>query len=98
MLVGPAIIALASCRGVIGIEDLDVVKDGGSTKTDAGGGTDAIADTNSADSPMPGTDGGKCSGLTGMACGMCCHDDSVLKTQFPLLQNIAVDSGCACGG
>jgi hypothetical protein len=79
---------LAACRGVLGIEDLDVVKDGGAG-TDGGG--DAPGDSLIAADVLqpPGAIDAGCQAMTGMACGMCRRNAPALMPAFAALDGIA---------
>lgn len=96
-LTATAVVSLAGCRGVIGIEDLDVRNDAGPGSGD--GGTDGPKGGPDSGGPdvTPGGDAGCRSRPTGMDCGKCCHDDATLGPQFMALQKLAVETGCVCG-
>jgi len=97
-----ALVVLGGCRGVLGIEDLDVVA-GGTGKTEAGSdapsGTDAAmgTDARSDGPPISSIDAG-CQATSGMACGMCCRMATVLAAGFTKLESLAHQTGCVCGG
>jgi len=96
------LLVLGGCRGVLGIEDLDVVADGGTPKAEAGTdamiGTDAMMGTDARGDalPMPTIDAG-CGATSGMACGMCCRQSQALAPGFEKLAQLAKMSGCVCG-
>ena len=90
-------VMLVACRGVLGIEDLEVVKDGGTSNE---GGVDAPGDRLVVgdvvpDVPISVFDAG-CQSKTGSSCGSCCH--MALGMQFEKLQQTAFMQKCVCGG
>ena len=92
---------LTGCRAIIGIDELDVVGDGGpdggvGPKLDAA--LDAAGDAAVIDSAIPPApiDAG-CQNTTGMACGMCCRSSGALMPAFAQLDRVLVDNQCICG-
>jgi hypothetical protein len=93
--------ALVACRGVLGIEELELVDAG----EDAAGASDAATQAEAAndsglDAPAP-VDAGMDSpfascGAQGANCPMCCHDN-VTMAAFIALDEYGVDAGCICG-
>ena len=85
---------LGGCRGVLGIEDLDVAADGGAATADAQ--VDSPSDANVTDtSPADVTVPTKCAEATD--CPKCCHDDATLRPAFAKLGQYAKGMGCICG-
>lgn len=87
---------LGGCRGVLGIEDLDVVADGGGDATRADAKVDSpfdasVTDTSTADVTVPN----KCA--VDADCPKCCHDDPALRPAFARLGQYAKATSCICG-
>jgi hypothetical protein len=91
-----ASVALLSCRAVLGIEDLQENKDGGTTADGGPGGKDAGPDTTPAKdgSSDTGSDASGCSGQVGPDCGKCCRDSNMLANKN--LEDSLKAGSCLC--
>ena len=95
--VAAPVLLLGGCRGVIGIEALDVVADaGGGAGVDAGKDVVVGVETGSDAPAVPEIDAG-CQTSAGMACGKCCRMAAVLMPAFGKLDMLAKENHCICG-
>lgn len=92
-----ASVALLSCRGILGIEEIEEgTADGGAGTPDAA--TDSVGTDSAKPDVAPGEDAGACANKTGNDCGKCCRDSNQIgngELEANLKQCLC-DAGSGC--
>jgi hypothetical protein len=83
------------CRGIIGIEDLNVADAGVDGGKDSGGSSSSSSSSSGGGEGGAPDAGGPCVGKTGPECGKCCRDN--FRDGVAQLEANAKNTGCICG-
>ena len=90
-----ASVALLSCRGILGIEDIEEGTADGGTVT-----SDAAADSVGTDSATTDTGietGADAGCAKGSGCNVCCREPLKGTSSLPEIEKVAKNAGCICG-